>query len=54
MKKFSVLNPVKNTVYIEKCFKQKLRDIKFPQKKSGDAYLYSPQEWRWGSKDLCF
>ncbi len=31
--------------YIEKCFKQKLRRIKFSAKNSVEADLYLPQEW---------
>ncbi len=60
MRKFLLgQNAVKNTVYIEKCFKQKLRKIQFPQKNSVDTYVYLPQEWRGsggegGSKDLYF
>ncbi len=48
------LNAAKSTNYIEKCFKQKLLRIKFPIKNSTEAYLYLPQEWRWGSKDLSY
>ncbi len=36
---------LKNTVYIKKCFKQKLRKIKFPQKNSVNVYLYLLQEY---------
>ncbi len=39
------LNTAKNTHYIEKCLKQKLRRINFPKKISLDTYLYVPQEW---------
>ncbi len=39
------LNATKIIDYIEKCFKRKLRRIKFPAKKSVEADLYLPQEW---------
>ncbi len=42
---FLGLNTVKNTVYIEKCFKQKLHEIKFPQKNTVNAYLYLLKKW---------
>ncbi len=38
------LEAAKNTDYIKKYFKQKLRRIKFPKKNSADAYFYLPQE----------
>ncbi len=38
-------NTAKNTDYIKKCFKHKLFRIKFPTKKSMEAYLYLFQEW---------
>ncbi len=37
------LNVLKIIDYIEKCFKQKLRRIKFPAKNSVEADLYLPQ-----------
>ncbi len=39
------LNATKIIDYIEKCFKRKLRKIKFPAKNSAEADLYLPQEW---------
>ncbi len=39
------LNTAKNTNYIKKCLKRKLRRINFPKKISLDTYLYVPQEW---------
>ncbi len=41
MRKFTLgLKTVKTMDYIEKCFKQKLQQIKFPIKNLKDAYLY--------------
>ncbi len=39
------LNAAKIIDYIEKCFKRKLRRIKFPVKNSGEADIYLPEEW---------
>ncbi len=47
------LNAAKSTSYIEKCFKQKLSEIKFPTKNSLDAYLYLTQEWNQGLPNTC-
>ncbi len=45
MGKFTLgLNTARNTDYIEKCFEQKLRKIKFPKKNSLDTYLYLAQD----------
>ncbi len=46
MKKLTLgLNAAKNIDYIEKCFKQKLRRIKFPIRDSEDVCFYLSQEW---------
>ncbi len=39
---FTLWNTAKDIDYIEKQFKQKLRNIKFPTKNSVEAYLYLP------------
>ncbi len=45
MKKFTLLwNAAKNIDYVEKCFKQKLHQIKFATKTSVGAYFYLPPE----------
>ncbi len=58
MRKFLlVLNAVKNTVYIEKCFKQKLREIEFSQKTQQTLVFIYPRNGvgGWGGfKDLHF
>ncbi len=46
------LNAVKIIDYIQKCFEQKLRRIKFPAKNSVEAYLYLPQECSQGAPNI--
>ncbi len=46
------LNAAKIIDYIEKCFKRKLRRIKFPTKNSVDADLYLPQEWSYNAPNI--
>ncbi len=41
MRKFTLgLNIAQNTAYIEQCFKQKLRRIKFPARNLAGAYAH--------------
>ncbi len=55
MRKFLLgRNAVKNSVSIEKCFKQKLREIKFPPKTQWTHISIYPKNGARGSKDLFF
>ncbi len=46
-------NAAKIIDYVEKCFKRKLRKIKFPAKNSAEADLYLLQEWSYWAPNIC-
>ncbi len=47
------LNAANIIDYIEKCFKRRLRRIKFPAKNSVEADFYIHQEWNQGAPNTC-